>query len=97
MKTIRLLRPAQRELDEAIAYYESQLPGLGRAFLKEFLSGTARIQFFPEAWHPFSKNTRRCLLRRFPYGVIYSIEPAEILIIAVAHLHRKPGYWQDRS
>jgi toxin ParE2 len=96
MKPVRLLRIAQTELDEAIAYYESQLPGLGKGFLEEFISGTSRMQHFPEAWQPFGKEIRRCLLRRFPYGIIYIIDPAELIIVAVAHLHRKPGYWQDR-
>jgi toxin ParE2 len=96
MKPIRLLQIAQIELDEAIVYYESQLPGLGVEFLDEFLSCTARIRLFPEAWHLFNKGTRRCLLRRFPYGIIYSISTTEILIFAIAHLHRKPEYWQDR-
>jgi plasmid stabilization system protein ParE len=96
MKPIRLLRLAQIELDEAVAYYESQVPDLGEAFLDEFISGTSRIQAFPESWNPFSKDTRRCLLRRFPYGLVYSIEHSEIVIIAVAHLHREPGYWHNR-
>jgi len=39
---------------------------------------------------------RRCRLRRFPYSVIYTVEAGEILILAVAHQHRKPRYWQDR-
>ena len=96
MNPIRLLRIAQIELDEAIAYYETELSNLGAEFLAEFLNATSRIQIFPEAWPPFSRNTRRCLLRRFPYGIIYIQDATDIVIIAVAHLHREPGYWQDR-
>ena len=55
-----------------------------------------RIAQFPEAWHPLSKRTRRCLVKRFPYGVIYTKRGEEIIIIAVANLHRKPDYWKNR-
>ena len=54
------------------------------------------IQQFPLAWHPLSANTRRCRLKRFPYGVIYAVEANKILVLAIAHLHRKPGYWSGR-
>ena len=54
-----------------------------------------RITRLPEAWRPLSKNTRRCRTHRFPYGVIYQLKSDEILIVAIAHLHRDPGYWAD--
>ena len=71
---IRLLEPAQRELDEAVEYYAKQLPGLGEAFLVEVLAALERLRKFPSAWHPLSENMRRCLLKRFPYGVIYHLD-----------------------
>jgi hypothetical protein len=55
-----------------------------------------RIEAHPDAWQPLSANTRRCRTRKFPYGVIYQNRAGEILIVAVAHLHRKPGHWSDR-
>lgn len=93
---IRFLKAAQKELDEAIAYYNNESKGLGDIFLKEVLAALDRIGSFPEAWHPCSKRTRRCQARRFPYGLIYQIRNNLILIVAVAHLHRKPDYWKDR-
>jgi len=59
-------------------------------------SSIDRINEFPEAWQFFESNTRRCLLRRFPYGIVYSIENDSILIVAVANLHRGPEYWSAR-
>jgi hypothetical protein len=50
----------------------------------------------PTGWHPLSSHTRRCRLRRFPYGVIYNIDQDVILVVAVTHLHRRPAYWQGR-
>jgi toxin ParE2 len=93
---IRFLEIAEIELDEAIQYYNYEVAGLGDGFLTEVLDTLDRIARFPEAWHPCSKRTRRCQTRRFPYGIIYQIRKAEILVIAVANLHREPDYWEDR-
>jgi len=93
---IKILEAAEAELDEVFEYYNSQLPGLGEEFLLEFLKGTDRIKNYPDAWHPFSSETRRCRLDRFPYAIIYLRESERIMIIAVASLHRKPFYWKDR-
>jgi toxin ParE2 len=93
---IRFLEMARLELDDAIAYYNYESQGLGEAFLTEILNTLNRIGTFPEAWHPCSKRTRRCQTRRFPYGIIYHIRKDEILIVAIANLHRKPDYWKDR-
>lgn len=93
---LSLLPIAQQEMDEAIQWYEAQSPGLGARFLAEVLHAFGLIQQFPTAWHPLSANTRRCRLKRFPYGVIYATETNEIIVIALAHLHRKPAYWSTR-
>jgi len=65
-------------------------------FLLEALATFERIKKFQKAWHPYTQNTRRCQTHRFPYGVIYQILESEILVVAVANLHRRPGYWSDR-
>ncbi len=93
---IRFLEVAQKELDDAINYYNYELSGLGKVLFSEALHALDRIVKHPEAWHQYSRKIRRCQLRRFPYGIIYQIRETEILIIAVAHLHRRPSYWQDR-
>ena len=93
---IRFLEMAQIELDEAIEYYNYEMSGLGEEFLAEVLNGLNRIGEFPEAWHPCSRRTRRCQTRRFPYGIIYQTRKEEILVIAIANLHRKPDYWKNR-
>jgi toxin ParE2 len=94
--TVRFLQIAEIELDEAIHWYESQTPGLGDAFLIEVLSAVDRISLYPEAWHPLDEDVRRCRLSRFPYGLIYTVEKGDLLVLAVAHLHRRPDYWRDR-
>lgn len=93
---LKLLQAAESELAEAVNWYEEQSPGLGDALLVELVRVFRLIERYPDAWHPLSRNTRRCRLARFPYGVIYAQDGDELLVIAIAHLHRAPGYWRER-
>ena len=92
----RLVFPVDIELDEAIRYYDHQLPGLGFRFFQEVDAAIDRIRFMPEAWTKIGKRTRRCMLKNFPYALFYIAEADEILITAVAHLHRNPEQYKDR-
>ena len=94
---IRFLEAAQHELDEAVDHYNNESPGLSNEFLVEILKVLDRIHDYPDAWHPFSEDTRRCRTRRFPYAVVYQVQPDQILVVAVMHLHRSPDYWRGRS
>ena len=93
---VRFLGPARDEFRDSIRYYNAQRKGLGSEFRDEVKVAIKLIQKHPEAWHPLSERTRRCLVNRFPYGVIYQVRDQEILVVAIAHLHRKPDYWVDR-
>lgn len=91
---------ARDELEHAVDYYEEEREGLGMEFLEEVYSCIQRIVKFPAAWSPISPdtpNTRRCLTNRFPYGILYRERNDAILILAISHLHQKPGYWQQRQ
>ena len=94
--THRFLSPAQGELAEAIEFYENAAPGLGLQFLDEVERTIQRIQSQPEAWIKVSERHRRCRTRRFPYGLIYTIEQDIVLITAVMNLKRHPDYWKGR-
>ena len=94
--TVRFLDIAEAELDDAIRWYQTQAQGLGEVFLLEVVAAANRIARYPEAWHLLEQGIRRCRLTRFPYGLIYAIEKDDVLILALAHLHRKPEYWRDR-
>ncbi|MHC1729050.1 MAG: type II toxin-antitoxin system RelE/ParE family toxin [Syntrophobacteraceae bacterium] len=93
---ISFLEIAEIELDEAIQFYNYEAAELGDDFLAEVLEALDRIARFPAAWHPCSQRTRRCQTRRFPYGIIYQVREEDILVIAIANLHREPNYWEDR-
>lgn len=92
----RLLAIAEAELADAAVWYESQMPGLGRAFLDEFESTMARIMEFPEAWKRVGMKHRRCLFRRFPYVVLYSRSEKEIRVAGVIDLRRDPQHTNQR-
>jgi hypothetical protein len=93
---VDFLSIAEMELKSAIDYYNEQSEGLGFELAYEVRKTIERIIQFLDAWPKLSKRTRRCRCKRFPYGVIYQIRENLILIIAVMHLHKKPGYWKDR-
>lgn len=87
---------ADAELDRAVEYYEQCRSGLGLEFAEEVYAAIVRISRYPDAGSPMSENTRRSLINRFPYGIIYRLKNNFLHIIAVAHLHRQPGYWEKR-
>jgi plasmid stabilization system protein ParE len=97
MPEIAFHTDAEEEMRTAAAYYEAQERGLGDQFLDEVGEGLQRIQQFPRLWPTYEGDYRRYLLKHFPYGLIYRIDPEQIFIMAVAHLHRRPGYWRSRT
>jgi len=87
---------AKLEIREAAAYYEACREGLGKAFLLAVEAAAQSLAEHPLHWRRIGGRFRRCLLKRFPYGIIYSAESEFIYIAAVMHLKRKPGYWTKR-
>ncbi|MBE9564201.1 MAG: type II toxin-antitoxin system RelE/ParE family toxin [Proteobacteria bacterium] len=88
---------AEEEFNKAIDYYEDIEPGLGYDFALEVFDTINRAVEFPKAWAVLEGEVRRSLLKRYPFGVLYSEEKGGILIVAVMNLHRNPGYWQQRK
>ena len=86
---------ARQELMDAKEFYNLELPGLGDRFTEEVRKSILRLQEYPLAWSIESGDIRKCLLHRFPYKILYAVEQKTILIIAIAHQHRKPDYWID--
>jgi len=94
---ISFLPIARIELDEAVIWYEEQAIGLGYDFLDEFDQSIRFIASFPEMFEEVDAGIRRCLINRFPYGIIYGIDGENIVIIAVDGLRKEPKYWIDRK
>ncbi len=96
MTSVEFHPEAERELFEAARYYEQQTPGLGEQFLAEIEKVLAVLMAHPEIGASAESGTRRAFTRRFPYGVVYLPSSAPIVIVAIAHLHRRPDYWRRR-
>ena len=96
MRKIVFLDPATDEMHEAVQYYEHQTKGLGFAFLQEIQHTIDQILDHPLLGELMSESVRRRLVRRFPFGVLYSVDPEAIVIVAVMHLRQKLGYWTSR-
>ncbi len=96
---LRTSQPASEELSEAVRWYEEQRSGLGAEFLDAVAGTIAIIEARPEIGAVVSRAgfTRRVLVPRFPYQVVYHLAASEIVIVAFAHLKRRPGYWKKRS
>jgi len=88
---------AEAEFIESSAFLESRLPGLGEAFAAAVAAAISLIGDYPEIGVP-DGPARRCLrVQRFPYSVVYEYREDSILILAVAHGRRQPGYWRARA
>jgi plasmid stabilization system protein ParE len=95
MKAV-FVEAAQAELKEAVAYYDIRSHGLGDEFAEEVEHTVSRVLARPTSWASLSPRARSCRTRRFPYRIVYQIREQEILIVAVMHQRRKPGYWEGR-
>jgi hypothetical protein len=93
---LRFLSPAEQELDDAVAWYNQQADGLGNEFLDELDRAIRRIATYPLSCQEIDPGLRRCLLARFPYGLVYGMDGDMLIVVAIAHLHRQPRYWSNR-
>lgn len=95
-RPVHLLSEAERELEDAFWWYERQRSGLGLEFLLGFDAAVEGLRRLPEGHELVALRTRKALLRRFPYLVLYTIEAERLLITAVFHGRRDPHRWSDR-
>jgi toxin ParE1/3/4 len=96
LKSILLFEDAELELWEAVDFYEKKSPGLGLDFEYEIRHGLEIILGAPHQWPFHTVGTRRYILNRFPFSIIYLDPPDIIWVVAIAHQKRHPQYWQSR-
>lgn len=87
---------ALTEYEDAACYYAGCQRGLELRFIACVEAAIRQIVQTPERWRVFDADVRRCLTKVFPYALLYTIEADQVLIIAVMHCHREPGYWLRR-
>jgi len=99
---IRIHPSAREEARAAVEWYERRQAGLGSTFSTELLQALNVIADAPEAWPhwPGMKAPlpiRRFLLSGFPFALPYVVLEDEVVLLAIAHLRRQPGYWLARA
>ncbi len=87
---------ALAELKDAAKYYAAGEAGLDLCFVDSVEETIGRILEAPDRWRIIGEDVRRCLTHVFPHGVLYTIEQDYVLILAVMHCSREPGYWKYR-
>ena len=87
---------ALTEYADAVRYYTEQRTEVAQAFIDAIEDAVYRIRESPNRYNAIDDDVRRCMTRRFPYGILYTIEQDYILILAVMHCSREPGYWKSR-
>ena len=101
MRRVRVLEAAAQEALEAAAWYEHERPGLGEEFVAsvEVALDLLAADIVPLVAMPGragARGARRLVLRRFPFDIVVTVGPGELVVVAVAHHSRRPGYWRDR-
>ncbi len=96
-RVLRLHPAALRELNEGATYYDGEELGLGSAFIDEVERALQQILQFPEACPLTLGPVRKKVVSAFPYSVMYSVLDERVIVLAVAHQHRRPFYWRDRQ
>jgi toxin ParE2 len=94
---VRFVEAAEAELDEASSFYEQSEAGLRERFLAEAEQAVRSLAADPLRSPKLGRRHRRRLLEDFPYGIIYRVGLDEVVVVAVIHLSRKPGYWRRRD
>ena len=94
---LEYLAEALNEAEATARWYAERSPSASQGFDDELEAAERAISVQPLAWPPFTYGTRRYLLRRYPFSVVYEIEPLRVVIVAVAHARRRPGYWKSRQ
>jgi plasmid stabilization system protein ParE len=95
-KPVRFHEDADAEYENAFDWYLARSPHAAAEFAAELSRAVELIAQAPRRWAPGLGGTRRFLLRRFPFALVYRELPLVIQVLAVAHSHRRPGYWKTR-
>ena len=88
---------AAADIDEAFLWYEGQRPGLGHEFLAAAQTLIDAVAQYPLRYPVVRRNTRRALLRRFPYAIYFRIYDEAIVVVACMHGRRNPRRWHART
>jgi len=96
VKSVEFLDEASAEYEAAFDWYFARSDSSAANFAAELAHAVSMIAESPQRWPAGPYGTRRFLLHRFPYAVVYRELPSTIQVVAVAHGRRRPGFWKTR-
>jgi len=96
MGSVKFIALAQDEMDNTFEAYEYQEKS-GYIFIKDVMETLEHIKAYPKDWCKSSIHTHRCILKKFPYAVIYQVYEEGILVLAITNLRKKPTLWASKS
>jgi plasmid stabilization system protein ParE len=95
-KPLRFHPQAEQEYLAALAWYRERSPIAATNFEIAFEQAVKRVEEAPQRWPVYFADFRKYTLRQYPFSMVYQDLPSQIVIFAVAHGRRRPGYWRDR-
>ncbi len=95
-KPVRFHPEAEQEYLSSLKWYDTRSKTAALDFEDEFRRAVSLIAQNPERWPRYLARYRRFVLRRFPFGLVHTDLQHEVYLLAVAHGHRRPGYWRKR-
>jgi len=95
-KPYRFHPQAWQEVEAAESWYRQRNPEASVRFLSAIYDALESLARWPQRWPTYGHGTRRIVLYRFPFSIIYRDEEASVSVVAIAHHKRRPGYWKDR-
>lgn len=96
--SLRFLPEAEEELEHAARWYEARGDGLGARLLQAVAGALTRVVANPRGFPRWREDRphHKCIVDRFPYAIMFRVERDEIVVVAIAHAKRRPGYWSRR-
>jgi plasmid stabilization system protein ParE len=93
--TVKFLPDAKEEITATAMFYHRQAAGLGERFLDDVERAAQLLRQQPSLGQQLDDDLHQLILHRFPFSLIYAREPNAVLIVAIAHQRRRPGYWRE--
>jgi hypothetical protein len=97
VRKIEFIPEAREEFMAEVSFYEATKQGLGEKFSSSVEKAVSLVVAFPNVGSPSASDTRRVVIKGFPFGLVYKLSRSGcIIIFAIAHQARRPGYWVNR-
>ncbi len=96
-KPIRFHPEADQEYLSSLAWYSERSRDAALDFEAQFQQAISAIEEAPDRWPLHLSHYRRYILRQFPFSIVYRVRETDVLVLAVAHAHQRPGYWRKRA